>query len=61
MNSNKPIEILTFVVAIAAAIVELNELWKKIEPDVKRVINPLMDAAKDLASGSNKKLAIAKQ
>ena len=38
------------------AIVELNELWKKIEPDAKRIFKPLVDTAKNFDPESVKQL-----
>lgn len=58
MNSNEPANILTLVIEIAETIVKLNELWKKIEPDAKRIIESLVEASKKLSLKSNVSTAI---
>ncbi len=52
-NLKKVNEILSLVVSAATAVVALAEIWEKIGSDVKRVIKPVIDGCKRIASAES--------
>lgn len=49
-NLNKAKYVLEFVVASATAIVALAELWEKVGPEIKKVLKPVLESCKKIAS-----------
>lgn len=49
-NLQKTKEVLSFIVTAASAIVTLAEIWKKVEPEIKRIAIPLLEQCKAIAS-----------
>ena len=52
-NFQKAKDILDLVVAAAAAIVTIVELWEKHGPEVKKALKPVLDGCKKLNSSSS--------
>lgn len=48
-NLKKVKDVLSLVVTAATAMVALAEIWNKIGPDVKKVIQPVIDGCKKIA------------
>ena len=59
-NLIKAKEVLNFVVASAAAIVALADLWERVGPEIKKVLKPVLESCKRITSDSTSDtLAIA--
>lgn len=48
-NLKKINDILTLVVSGASALVTLSEIWKKVAPDVKKALGPVIEGCKKIA------------
>lgn len=59
MNPNKPAKVLAFIVTLAETIVVLNEIWKNIEPDVKKAISSLVEFSANLQQGQKDKTIVS--
>ena len=59
MSQNKPVKVLAFVVTLAETIVVLNEIWKNIEPDVKKAFSSLVDFSLNLHSDPKNKTLVS--
>lgn len=58
-NLIKAKEVLNFVIASAAAIVALADLWERVGPEIKKVLKPVLESCKRITSDSaNNTLAI---
>lgn len=51
-NLKKINDILTLVVSAATAVVTLSEIWKKVGPDVKKALAPVVEGCKKIAPAS---------
>lgn len=51
-NLKKINDILTLVVSGASALVTLSEIWKKVAPEVKKAIAPVIEGCKKIAPAS---------
>ena len=59
MNPNKPTKVLAFIVTLAETIVVLNEIWKNIEPDVKKAISSLIEFSLNLQQHQKDKTIVS--
>lgn len=48
-NLEKTKQVMEVVILTASALVKLSELWKKIEPEVKRIVTPVIDGCKKIS------------
>ena len=48
MNTQKIKNILELVVTVAGAVVALDELYKKFEPEIKQIFSSIVDACKKI-------------
>ena len=48
-NLEKTKQVMEIVILTASALVKLSELWKKIEPEVKRIVTPVIDGCKKIS------------
>jgi len=49
-NTEKAKDILELIVSAATAVVALAAMWKKIWPDVKKALGPVLDGCKKIAA-----------
>lgn len=59
MNPNKSTKVLAFIVTLAETIVVLNEIWKNIEPDVKKAISSLVEFSLNLQQHQKDKTIVS--
>ena len=59
MNPNKPAKALAFIVTLAETIVVLDEIWKNIQPDVKKAISSLVEFSLNLHQGQKNKTIVS--
>ncbi len=52
-NLKKINDILTLVVSGASALVTLSEIWKKVAPEVKKTLEPVVEGCKKIAPESS--------
>ena len=59
MNPSKPTKVLAFIVTLAETIVVLNEIWKNIEPDVKKAISSLVELSLNIQQHQKDKTIVS--
>ena len=53
-NLQKTKEVLSLIVTAASALVSLADIWKTVEPKVKRIVVPFLEQCKTIANDDTK-------